>query len=323
MGDAPWGTVLLNYYFLRYCQDMRRARITYEGALHHGMNRGYEGRTLFSDDQDNQTFLELLEKVQESTRIQLLAFCLMGNHYHLVLQNLSGRMSEFFKQLNGQYGTYYRQRYGGRGYVFQDRYKSKLIQDEAYLMMVIAYVLNNPVKAAMVRSYDNYPWSSGSMYFKGVDSKSLVDSHYVNELFGSEKELQKWVINAQDIDELPMVKSDMGLIIGGSDFIERAEELSDRRSGAQSIQMRRLEDRSYEPVEKVIQEFERMHGTKLAEIDTRTHAGKKLRTELLVHLKDRAGLRYVDIMQIDLFAGLSLGGLGCNYRSHRIKKIKI
>lgn len=299
---------------------MRRARITYEGALHHGMNRGYEGRIIFSDDQDRQTFLSLLDKTQELTQIRLLAFCLMDNHYHLILQNLSGRMSEFFKQLNGQYGTYFRKRYGGRGYVFQDRYKSKLIQDEAYLMLSIAYVLNNPVKASLARSYDKYPWSSGGAYFKEECDGSLVDCNYVNDLFCSVKELKKWIISTQDLDELPTVKSEMGLIVGGEEFIERAEELANRRSGLESTKMRRLNDRYYEPVEKVIQEFERIHRVKLVEIDTRTHIGKRLRTELLVHLKDRAGLRYVDIIQMDLFAGLSLGGLGCNYRNYKTKK---
>ena len=301
---------------------MRRARITYVGALHHGMNRGYEGKILFADDQDRQTFLDLLEKNQGLTRIRLLAFCLMDNHYHLVLQNMNGRMSEFFKQLNGQYGTYYRQRYGGRGYVFQDRYKSKLIQDDAYLMLSIAYVLNNPVKAGLSKSFERYSWSSGSHYFTDKTEQSIVDRVYVEELFGSEKELKRWMTSTKDMDDLPSVKSEMGLIIGGEEFIPQAEALADRRLGKESTLMRRLDDQNFEPVEKVIQEFERKYGLKIDDIDTNNHAGKRLRTELLVHLKDRAGLRYVDIIQMDVFSRLSLGGLGCNYRDYKIKTKK-
>ncbi len=301
---------------------MRRARITYDGALHHGMNRGYEGRILFADDQDKLTFLDLLEKNREQTRIRILAYCLMGNHYHLVLQNLTGRMSEFFKQLNGQYGTYYRQRYGGKGYVFQDRYKSKLIQDDAYLMLAIAYVLNNPVKVGLARSYEQFPWSSGGLYFTEKSDQKIVDSEYVNDLFGNAKELKRWVVSTQDVEELPMVKSEMGLIIGGAEFIEHAEEMADRRSGLEGTQMRRQDDRYFEPIEKVIQEFEGKYGVKSVDLNTRTHAGKRLRTELLAALKDRAGLRYVDILQLEAFAGLSLGGLGCNYRDYKIKAKK-
>lgn len=298
---------------------MRRARITYEGALHHGMNRGYEGRVIFTDDQDKMAFLDLLGKNSELTRMRILAYCLMDNHYHLVIQNLSGRMSEFFKQLNGQYGNYFRRRHGGKGYVFQDRYKSILIQDDSYLMLVIAYVLNNPVKAGLVTNYEKYPWSSAGFYFSEKDNTS-VDCSFVNELFVNAKEMKRLVDNTWDIDELPTVKSEMGLIVGGAEFIEKAEEMADRRSGKESSQMRRLEDHYFEPVEKVLQEFEHQHGLKINEIVPRTHAAKRLRTELLVQLKDRAGMRYVDILQMDIFGDLSLSGLGCNYRSYKMKK---
>lgn len=301
---------------------MRRARITYEGALHHGMNRGYEGRVLFADDQDRLCFLDILEKVQGLTRMRILAYCLMDNHYHLVLQNLAGKMSEFFKMVNGQYGAYFRKRYGGRGYVFQDRYKSELIQDEAYLLIVIGYVLNNPVKGGLVHSFETYPWSSGHLYFKNSDC-SWVDRAYVEALFGSPRALKKQVYGSGDMDDLPMVKSDMGLIIGGEDFTPQALENADRRSGYESPLTRRLDDRFFEPVEKVIHEFEKKHGICVDKVNIRTHAGKKLRTELLVHLKDRAGLRYVDMMQMDIFAGLSAGGMACNYLHHKRKREKI
>jgi REP element-mobilizing transposase RayT len=298
---------------------MRRARITYEGALHHGMNRGYEGRVIFADDQDRLFFLDLLQKVQELTRIRILAYCLMDNHYHLVLQNFSGKMSEFFKMLNGQYGAYFRKRHGGRGYVFQDRYKSELIQDEAYLLIVIAYVLNNPVKKGLSRSFESYPWSSGALYFK-KQADTWVDIAYVEELFGTPQALKKQVLASEAMEELPMVKSDMGLIIGGEDFVSQALEKAERRSGYESPRNRRMDDRYFEPVEKVIQELERLHGVRLDLVNTRTYEGKRLRTELLVHLKDRAGLRYVDLMQMDIFAGMSAGGLGCNYRHFKRKR---
>ncbi len=254
--------------------------------------------------------------------MRILAYCLMDNHYHLVLQNLTGRMSEFFKQLNGQFGTYYRQRYGGKGYIFQDRYKSQLIQDDAYLMLAIAYVLNNPVKAGLARSYEQFPWSSGGLYFTDKSDQTMVDSAYVNDLFGNQKEFKRFVISLQDLEELPMVKSEIGLIIGGAEFIEKAEVMADRRSGLESTQMRRLDDRYFEPLEKVIQEFEAKHGVKIVELNTRTHTGKRLRTELMVSLKDMAGLRYVDILQLEAFSGLSLGGLGCNYRDYKMKTKK-
>ena len=103
------------------------------------MNRGYDGNPIFAQATEKEIFLTLLANNAQSTRIRILAYCLMDSHYHLVLENSSGRMSDFFKQLNGQFGTIYRKNKGGRGYVFQDRYKSLLIQDDSYLVMVIGY----------------------------------------------------------------------------------------------------------------------------------------------------------------------------------------
>jgi len=71
----------------------------------------------------------------------------MDNHYHLVLDNSSGKMSEYFKRLNGQYGMYYRKITGGKGYVFQGRFNSTLIEKDAYLLHSIAYLLRNPVRS--------------------------------------------------------------------------------------------------------------------------------------------------------------------------------
>jgi REP element-mobilizing transposase RayT len=281
------------------------------------MNRGYEGRPIFRAEPDKTFFLELLKKVQALTRISILAYCVMDNHYHLVLQNDSGKMSEFFKQLNGQYAIYYRKRHGGRGYVFQDRYNSMLIQDDAYLMIAIAYVLSNPVAAKMADSFTVYPWSSGSFYFN-KEKCAAVDCGYVEELFGTKKELQRFVLET-DLDELPVVHSDLGQIIGGEEFIPLATDMAERRTGKESVERRRVQDKYFEPLGKVFQEFEREHRIKIEELNVQTYAGKKMRAELLVHIKDRAGMTYREIAKLDLFGDLELNSLGCIYRRAHLK----
>jgi len=291
---------------------MRLPRRTYDGAFHHGMNRGYEGRPIFRADLDKVFFLALLKKVQALTKIRILAYCIMDNHYHLVLQNESGKMSEFFKQLNGQYAIYYRKRHGGRGYVFQDRYNSMLIQDDAYLLIAISYVLNNPVAAKMAKTFADYPWSSGSFYFN-KEKCETVDCQYIEELFGTKDELQRFVMET-DLDELPTVRSDLGQIIGGEEFIPLATAMAERRSGKESVERRRGQDKYFEPLEKVIQEFERKYQIKIEGLNVQSYSGKKLRAELLVHLKERTGMTYRGIAQLDLFADLELSSLGCIYR---------
>lgn len=82
------------------------------------MNRGYDGKHIFEGNKNKSQFLEYLEEASKQMKIRLFAYCIMDNHYHLVLENSSGKMSDFAKLLNGQYGMYYRKMYGGKGYVF-------------------------------------------------------------------------------------------------------------------------------------------------------------------------------------------------------------
>ncbi|NIM12167.1 MAG: hypothetical protein GTO45_08650 [Candidatus Aminicenantes bacterium] len=94
---------------------MKRVRITYPGAYHHAMNRGYDGNDIFTGNKKKAQFVDLLEGTAKKLKIHLFAFCVMDNHYHLVLENNNERMSDFLGQLNGLYGMYYRKVEGGRG----------------------------------------------------------------------------------------------------------------------------------------------------------------------------------------------------------------
>ena len=123
---------------------MRRERITYPGAYHHIRNRGYDGNDIFKGDQNKCQFLDYLEWAAKQMKIRLFAYCVLDNHYHVVLENSSGRMSDFAKLLNGQYGMYYRKMVGGKGYVFQGRFKSTIIEDDSYLIRSIDYCLKTP-----------------------------------------------------------------------------------------------------------------------------------------------------------------------------------
>ena len=111
-------------------------------------------------------------------KVRILAYCIMDSHYHLILENSSGRMSDFFRQLNGNFGMIYRKLHGEEGYVFQSRYKSTLIQAEGYLRIAIRYALLNPVRTGLVAKYDHYPWSSASEYFS-QKSKGVVDNQFL------------------------------------------------------------------------------------------------------------------------------------------------
>lgn len=297
---------------------MRRARITYQGAFHHAMNRGYEGRSLFQDDSDREFFLDLVKKYSKLLKTRIFAYCLMDNHYHLVLENTSRRMSDFFKQINGQFGTYFRQKYSGRGYVYQDRFKSLLIQDESYLMMVIGYGLNNPVRAKLVKHFLDYSWSSAGIYFQKEPSEFL-DKDFVEELFGSKKELKSFVENLS-ISELPIVKAKMGKMIGGEEFINKALKKADRRiTPEHTLESKRIDDLKFIPIGQVYHDFEQFHDIKIEQLDFHSISGRRLRAELLVHLKDRGGLKYTEIIKLPEFSSVKLFSLGRIYGNAKKK----
>lgn len=299
---------------------MRRARVTYKGAFHHAMNRGYDGKEIFFNSKEKELFIELLGKNAKDLQVRILAYCLMDNHYHLIIENSSGLMPDFFKQLNGQFGTIFRKRNGGRGYVFQDRYKSMLIQDDSYLLLSVAYVLNNPVRAGLVEDFLAYEWSSASLYFS-KESSDVVDSPFVEEMFGHSANLKN-LINNVDLEDLPTVKTRIGTIIGGEEFTFKAMDKFDRRSGNESMESKRFDDKYFEPVQKVFYEFENMHGIEIDKIDIDTYVGKRLRGELLVYLKEMAGLRYREIIKLPLFEDVQMNSLGRIYKNAKLRMSK-
>jgi REP element-mobilizing transposase RayT len=92
---------------------MQRIRLTYPGDLYHAMNRGHGGEKIFSGPDLKKKFIEILSETSRKLKIGNIAYCLLDNHYHLVAENSSGRLSEFFNQLNGRYGIHYRKKMGG------------------------------------------------------------------------------------------------------------------------------------------------------------------------------------------------------------------
>jgi REP element-mobilizing transposase RayT len=297
---------------------MRRARITYEGAFHHAMNRGINGDDIFARSKSKTIFLDVMERTAKNLKIKILAYCIMANHYHLILENSSGRISDFFRQLNGNYGMIYRKLYGEHGYVFQGRYKSTLIQADTYLRIAIRYALLNPVRAGLVTKFDNYIWSSANEYFS-ENSSGIVDSQFVNELFSSKQDFLGFM-ELNPTEELYPRQTKYGEILGDKEFEKSAFEKFDRREKKLSIGWKRADDQDpiFDPVEKVIWEFEQKIGMGIEELDISTHVGKRLRGELLIHLKDTAGLKYIDIIEIPLFNNLKLPSLGKLYRDAKV-----
>ncbi len=146
------------------CIMARPLRILYAGAFYHVTARGNEKKTIFKHDADYERFLSYMEAVVERYGAVIHAYCLMDNHYHVVIQTPRANLSEVMQYLNGSYTTYINTKRQRVGHLLQGRYKAILIDADAYAMEVSRYVHMNPVRAGMVSKPAEYPWSSYQYY---------------------------------------------------------------------------------------------------------------------------------------------------------------
>jgi putative transposase len=138
----------------------RPIRIEFPDALYHVTSRGDRREEIFEDDQDRTMFLSTLEQVVNQFNWVCYAWCLMDNHYHLLIQTPDGNLSKGMRQLNGVYTQASNRRYKRVGHLFQGRFKAILVDSDAYLLELSRYVVLNPVRANMVKRPADWPWSS-------------------------------------------------------------------------------------------------------------------------------------------------------------------
>jgi putative transposase len=138
----------------------RPLRIQLPGLFYHVVARGNAKMPIFLDNTDRLRFLSELLDVTLDFYVQCHAFCLMSNHFHLVLRTLEANLSEAMRELNGNYASWWNRRHGRCGSVFQGRFHSPIVQDGRYFMNVSRYVVRNPLRAGLVDAVEQYPWSS-------------------------------------------------------------------------------------------------------------------------------------------------------------------
>ena len=138
----------------------RPLRIEYAGAVYHLTSRGNEKKAVFKDDQDRINFLNTVNHVNKRYNWICHAYCLMDNHYHLLIETPDGNLALGMRQLNGVYTQLFNKRRQRTGHLFQGRYKSILIQKDSHLLEVCRYVVLNPVRAQMVPRPEDWKWSS-------------------------------------------------------------------------------------------------------------------------------------------------------------------
>ncbi|MCK4234560.1 transposase [candidate division WOR-3 bacterium] len=298
---------------------MRTARFTYKYAYHHLMSRGLNKNDIFINNHDRERFLWLLGKKAQLYKIDIFAYCLMRNHFHIVLCNSSGRMNYMMRDLNGGYASYFRKKHGGVGYLFQDRYKSTLIENEGYLYKVIQYTLVNPYVAGFVENPFDYEWSSINSYFSL--GNSFINVSLVREMFDNEDDYIMSILESKRIIIEPK-KCRFGDYIGNISFEKIIEEKFDRRKNVSKEHpnmRRKKEAKEFEFISPnfIIETFKIFYNIKDFEkfICKRSYGVSRKIDTLIRLLKERCGLTY---KEISLFLDLRYNSLPHRYsRSDR------
>lgn len=203
----------------------RPLRITYPGAYYHVTSRGNEQRDIFKSNRDRGKFLSYLESATVRYGAVIHTYCLMNNHYHLLLQTPEGNLTQIMRHINGAYTTYFNVKRKRAGHLLQGRYKAILIEADAYATELSRYMHLNPVRGKITELPEEYAWSSYQHYIGTSAIPAWLNISFILGYFGNQEEAHtKYRTFVQErigkTYESPLNETVAGTILGTPPFIE-------------------------------------------------------------------------------------------------------
>jgi len=212
----------------------RKLRIEFEHAFYHVMARGNTRSRIFKTDKDRVKFIDYLQSLHEKFKVKIHAFCLMGNHYHLLIETPQGNLSKVMHMLNTSYTNYYNYHNKRTGHLFSGRYKAILVEKDSYALALSAYLHLNPVKAKIVKSPIDYEWSSYKYFSKDIKVPEFMETGLILGYFGKEIIIsrKKYVDYVEEqlnmnIDPFANIKDD--IILGSEEYCKWIEENAEKK----------------------------------------------------------------------------------------------
>lgn len=208
----------------------RPLRIIYPGAYYHVMSRGNEQKEIFKSQRDREKFLEYLASASHRYGAVIQTFCLMSNHYHLLLETPEGNLPQIMRHINGAYTTYFNIKRKRSGHLFQGWYKAILVEADSYAAELSRYIHLNPVRVGLAEKPEDYPWSSYRSYVGKSRPAEWLKTEFILSYFGQSKtkagiRYRRFVEELQGRDyDSPLHKAIGAAVLGTSEFIERITE---------------------------------------------------------------------------------------------------
>jgi len=273
----------------------RPLRIEYEGALYHVTSRGNDRERIFFTDTDREAFLELLGDVAERFSWIFHAYCLMTNHFHLVVETPHANLSRGMRHINGVFTQRINRLNKRSGHLLQGRFKSILVEKDSYLLELARYVVLNPVRAKMVRSAKDWKWSS----YRATAGQSEIPSfltvewllaQFDSNLSRAQKAYRRFVQQGRGI----AIWSDLrhGNILGSEGFDEVFQPLLEQRR--RDIEVPRVERLAARP--SLDQLFADIHDKPAR--NEQIHRAMRVHEYTLKELSKHLGLHYSTISVI-------------------------
>jgi len=256
----------------------RPLRIEYPGAFYHIINRGNAKEKIFLNDRDREKFLEYLKAALDRFSLIVHTYCLMDNHYHLLIETSEANISKAMQWLNGSYAVYFNRKRDRSGHLFQGRFKAILIDADEYLQALSRYIHLNPVRAKLVSSPGDYKWSSYNVLIGKAKAPEWLEVSYLLGYFHKTRKraMQLFQKFCEEIDveslKNPSRDASKGYILGDEDFVKWIQEnlISLRLDEREIPLLRRLKLRP--TVDKIIEEVGEEFGCQVGDI---IEVGKK------------------------------------------------
>jgi putative transposase len=225
----------------------RPLRIEYPGAFYHITARGNERKDIFKSIRDREQFLSYLASAAERYQAVFHVYCLMSNHYHLLLETPQGNLSQIMRHINGAYTTYFNTKRRRAGHLFQGRYKTILVEADEYAEVLSRYIHLNPVRAGIVKDPEAYPWSSYEAYIGGKKPPKWLCMDMVLSCFGrkvkeTQRRYREFVEAGRESEEDPLRGVVASTILGSSEFVQaiRDKFLANRKAERDVPAVRKL-----------------------------------------------------------------------------------
>ena len=281
----------------------RPLRIEYPGAYYHVMNRGLAHTNTFLNVKDRERFLELAGETCQLWGLEVYAYCLMGNHYHLLVKTPTVGLSRAMRHLDGVYTQRFNRAHTRDGPLFRGRYRAILIDSEEYLLAVARYIHHNPVEARVVSNMDHYRWSSHYGYLNKNKCPGWLNTESILSRFGRARhgmlEYQKFMHSKieQEIQEFynnPYFKP----LLGSKEFVQWVME---RVGNKAEINGERPEFRRVFgwKIEQIVRATARFYGKTVAEMGVKRRGEPNEARAMAVYLcRTMGGYKLTEIGQV-------------------------